>query len=104
MSNNQNPLLRVWSGPFGGVPPWDSMEPRHFPTAFETAIAEQRREVDAIAANPESPTFENTIVAFERSGALLDRLQRMFGVARESVTTPEYQALEREWQPKLSAA
>jgi peptidyl-dipeptidase Dcp len=80
------------------------MEPRYFPGAFEAAIAEQRREIETIAASPEPPTFENTIVAFERSGALLDRLQRLFSVARESVTTPEYQALEREWQPKLSAA
>jgi peptidyl-dipeptidase Dcp len=80
------------------------MRPEDFPESFETAIAEQRHEVDAIAANPEPPTFDNTILALERSGALLDRLQRMFGVARENVTTPAYQALEREWQPKLSAA
>ena len=80
------------------------MRPEDFPEAFEMAIAEQRDEVDAIAANPDPPTFDNTILALERSGALLDRLQRMFGVARENVTTPAYQALELEWQPKLSAA
>jgi len=103
MSVSQNPLVKPWSGPYGGVPPWDEMHPQHFPQAFDTAIAEQKAEVDAIAANPEPPDFDNTIVALERSGALLDRLQRLFGVARQSVTTPEYQALEREWQPKLSA-
>jgi len=103
MSVSQNPLVKPWSGPYGGVPPWHEMHHQHFPQAFDTAIADQKAEVDAIAANPEPPDFDNTIVALERSGALLDRLQRLFGVARQSVTTPEYQALEREWQPKLSA-
>ncbi len=68
------------------------------------ALDEQRAEVAAIVANPELPTFQNTIVAMERTGRTLDRVARLFGVARESVTTPEYQALEREWQPKLAAA
>jgi peptidyl-dipeptidase Dcp len=80
------------------------MAPEHFPGAFEAGIAEQRREIDAIAANPEAPAFDNTIAAMERAGRTLDRLQRMFGVARESVTNPAYQALEREWQPKLAAS
>src|SRR5215218_1277170 len=104
MSPSKNPLVAPWSGPYGGVPPWTDMRPELFPDAFETAIAEQQAEIQYIVDLPEPPTFENTIVALERSGALLDRLQRMFGVARESITTPEYQALEREWQPKLSAA
>src|SRR5688572_14711161 len=99
-----NSLIPEWTGPYGGVPPWDRMAPEHFPDAFEAAIAEQRREMDAIVANPEAPTFDNTLVAFDRAGRMLDRLERMFGVARESVTTPAYQALEHEWQPKLAAA
>jgi peptidyl-dipeptidase Dcp len=80
------------------------MSPEHFPVAFEEGIAEQRREIDAIVANTEPPTFDNTIAAMERAGRMLDRLERMFAVARESVTTPAYQALEREWQPKLAAS
>jgi peptidyl-dipeptidase Dcp len=80
------------------------MAPEHFPGAFEAGIAEQRREIDAIAANTEPPTFDNTIAAMERAGRMLDRLERMFSVARESVTNPAYQALEREWQPKLAAS
>ena len=99
-----NPLIPEWGGPYGGVPPWDRMAPEHFPGAFEAAIAEQRREIDAIVANSQEPTFDNTIVAFDGTGRMLDRLERMFGVARESVTTPAYQALEHEWQPKLAAA
>ena len=80
------------------------MAPEHFPGAFEAAIAEQRSEIDAIVANRDAPTFDNTIGAMERSGLTLDRVDRMFAVARESVTNPSYQALEREWQPKLAAA
>ncbi|HUP41565.1 MAG TPA: M3 family metallopeptidase, partial [Vicinamibacterales bacterium] len=101
---SENPLTAPWAGPYGGVPPWDRMAPEHFPGAFEAGISEQRREIEAIAANPQAPTFENTIAAMDRAGRMLDRLERMFSVARESVTNPAYQALEREWQPKLAAA
>jgi len=101
---SDNPLIAPWAGPYGGVPPWDRMAPEHFPGAFEAAIAEQRSEIDAIVANREAPTFDNTIAAMERAGLMLDRVDSMFGVARESVTNPAYQALEREWQPKLAAA
>jgi peptidyl-dipeptidase Dcp len=99
---SQNPLIAPWSGPYGGVPPWDRMAPEHFPGAFTAAIAEQRDEITAIVGNGEPPTFENTIVPLERAGRMLDRIERMFGVARESVTNAEYQALERDWQPVLA--
>jgi len=99
-----NPLVAPWPGPYGGVPPWDHLRPENFPEAFVLALAEQRAEIAAIAANPDPPTFENTIAALDRSSRTLDRLLRLFSVARESVTTPEFQTLEREWQPKLQAA
>jgi peptidyl-dipeptidase Dcp len=80
------------------------MAPEHFPGAFEASIAEQRGEIDAIAAHPDAPTFDNTIAALERSGRMLDRIERMFGVARQSITNAAYQMLEREWQPRLAGA
>ena len=98
-----NPLAAPWAGPYGGVPPWDQMTPEYFPDAFETAMAEQRRQVDVIVSTRDAPSFDNTIAAMERSGLTFDRVERMFGVARENVTNPKYQALEREWQPKLAA-
>jgi peptidyl-dipeptidase Dcp len=98
-----NPLGAPWAGPYGGVPPWDQMKPSHFPTAFEAAMAEHRKEIDAIVNDRAAPTFDNTIAAMERSGLTLDRVERMFAVARENVTNVEYQALERDWQPKLAA-
>ena len=99
-----NPLVAAWSGPYGGVPPWDQMRPELFSAAFASALAEERAEVDAIASRSEPATFQNTIEALERSGRARDRVSRLFSVATENITTPEYQALEREWQPKLAAA
>jgi len=99
-----NPLTRPWGGPYGGVPPWDLAKPELFPGAFEAAIAEQRAEIAAIASAPNPPSFDNTIAAMERSGRMLDRLNRLFGVVRQNISTPQIQALDREWQPKLAAA
>ena len=99
-----NPLLAEWTGPYGGVPPWDKVKAELFPGAFQFAIDEQRREYLAIANNPVAPTFENTIVAMEKAGQRLDRVGTLFGVMTSNVTTPEYQALDKEWSPKLSAA
>ncbi len=99
-----NPLVAPWTGPYGGVPPWDRARPDLFPAAFDTALAEQRAEIDAIASAPAAPTFDNTIAAMERSGQTLDRVARLFAVLQQNVGTPEIQALDREWQPKLAAA
>ena len=99
-----NPLVAAWGGPYGGVPPWDQIRPDYFPGAFEMALAAQRSEIDAIVSSADPPTFQNTIEAFERSGQARDRVSRLFGVAVDNVTTPQYQALEREWEPKLTAA
>jgi peptidyl-dipeptidase Dcp len=101
---SSNPLTRPWTGPYGGVPPWDQADPELFPGAFAAAIAEQRAEIDAIAADPAPPSFENTIAAMERSGRTLDRLNRLFNVLRQNISTSRIQALDREWQPKLTAA
>ncbi|MFL6843368.1 MAG: M3 family metallopeptidase [Allosphingosinicella sp.] len=99
-----NILLAEWTGPFEGVPPWDKVTPELFPQAFQFAIDEQRREVAAIADNPEAPTFANTVEALERSGERLDRVGNIFGVMTSNVTTPAYQALDKDWSPKLAAA
>ena len=103
-SSRPNPLIVPWSGPYGGVPPWDQAKPELFPAAFEAALADRRAEIDAIASSSAPPTFENTIAALERSGDTLDRVAPLFAVLRQNVGTPEIQALDREWQPRLSAA
>jgi peptidyl-dipeptidase Dcp len=99
-----NILLAEWTGPYEGVPPWDKVTPALFPQAFQYAIDEQQREVNAIVNNPAAPTFENTVEALERAGARLGRVGALFGVMSSNMATPEYQALQKEWGPKLAAA
>jgi peptidyl-dipeptidase Dcp len=99
-----NVLLADWSGPYDGVPPWDKVNPKLFTPAFEFGIAEQRREIDAIANNPAPATFENTIEAMEMAGQRFSRVENVFAVMTDNMSTPEYQALDKEWQPKISAA
>jgi len=99
-----NILLAEWTGPFDGVPPFDRVRPEQFPEAIQFGIDEQRREVLAIADNSAAPTFENTVEALERVGRRLDRVLGIFGVMTDNMTNPQYQALEREWSPRLSAA
>jgi peptidyl-dipeptidase Dcp len=99
-----NPLVAPWIGPYGGVPPWDRMRPELFSEAFTSALAAERAEIEAIASSREPPTFHNTIAAFDQSGRARLRVSRLFAVATENITNPQYQALEREWEPKLTAA
>lgn len=97
------PLLAPWSGPYGGVPPWDKVKPADFPLAFTAAIAELDSEILAIVTNPAAPTFENTIAARERAGRTLDRVNSLFGVYQSNLADAEVQALDKEWSPKLAA-
>jgi peptidyl-dipeptidase Dcp len=99
-----NILLADWSGPYGGVPPWDKVKPSLFPEAFQFGIDEQRREILAIADNAAPPTFANTIEALELAGQRLDRVGTLFGVLSNNLATPEVQAISKEWGPKLAAA
>ena len=99
-----NILLAEWTGPYDGVPPFDQVTPQLFPQAIQFGIDEQRREVLAIANNPAEPTFANTVEALEKTGQRLDRVLSVFYVMTSNMATPEYQALDKEWSPKLSAA
>lgn len=97
-------LLAEWRGPYGGIPPWDQVRPELFPDAIQAGIDEHRREVLAIAGNPEPPSFANTVEALERSGRALDRVLTLFWVMNSNVTDSTYQALQKEWSPKLAAS
>lgn len=99
-----NPLLTDWTGPEGGVPPWDKVRPELFPDAIAQGLAERRAEYRRIADNPAAPTFANTVVPMQLAGARLGRVLAMFGTATSNMNTPAYQALDREWSPKLAAA
>ena len=99
-----NPLIAPWTGPYGGVPPWDKVKPELFPAAFEAALAERKRDYDRIANNPAKPSFANTFVPMQNAGQTLNRVMTLFGVMTGNMNTPAYQALDREWSPKLSKA
>jgi peptidyl-dipeptidase Dcp len=99
----QNPLLREWTGRYGGYPPFDQVKVADFKPALETAMAQTLREVEAIANNPAPPTFQNTVVALERSGAALNRAGRIYGIWRSNLSTPEFQKVQDEMDPKLAA-
>jgi peptidyl-dipeptidase Dcp len=101
---NENVLLKPWSGSYGGVPPWDQANPELIPAAFELGIALQTAEVNAIAANPAAPTFDNTMVALQNAGRHLDRATTIFGVMTDNVSNEAIQGLEAEWSPRLTAA
>src|SRR5690606_36068585 len=84
-------------------PPFDLIEDRHFGPALDRGMAEHLDEVAAIAADPESPTFDNTIVALERSGRLLNRAATVFYNLVGADTNDERQRIQAEYAPKLSA-
>ena len=96
-----NPLLETWTTPFA-VPPFDRIRPEHFPPAFERGMAEHLAEVEAIAGAEAEPSFANTVEALERSGRLLDRARSVFSNLALSRATDEYQAVEREYAPRLA--
>ncbi|HJV69308.1 M3 family metallopeptidase [Ideonella sp.] len=98
-----NPLLVAWSGPYGGLPPFDRIRVADFAPALEAGMAAQRREIAAITANRAPPTFDNTVLALERSGRLLRQVQMAYGVWTGSLGSPAVQALERRIEPRLAA-
>ena len=97
-----NPLLNPWDTPFA-LPPFDAIADDHFAPAFEAALAEARANVARIAANPEAPTFANTIEALEQSQEALDRVAGVFFNLAGSDSNPARQALQRDLAPKLAA-
>ncbi len=95
-------LLREWTGPLA-LPDFSSIDPSQFVAAFETAMADNLVEIDGIANNPEPPDFENTVLAFDRAGAVLTQLSRLFGNLCSAETSPVLQEAERILSPKLAA-
>ena len=97
-----NPLLQNWQTPFG-LPPFAEIRAEHFVPAFEQALKAHRLEIDAIAAQAEAPTFDNTVAAFDASGRLLARLEGLFHNLCASETSPELQAVQRLLAQPLAA-
>jgi len=85
------------------LPPFDKISNADFRPGFEAGMAEQRKEIDAIAHNPEAPSFDNTMVAMERSGRMLDRVNKVFFNLSSSNTNDEIDKIQEEMAPKLTA-
>jgi len=98
-----NPLLSEWTGPFGGLPPFDQVKVEYFKPALEAAMAENLTEIDKIANDSAPPTFENTIVAMEKVGQTLDRVGTIYNVWQSTMNSADFQVVQREMAPKLAA-
>ncbi|HEY8474633.1 MAG TPA: M3 family metallopeptidase [Natronosporangium sp.] len=101
-TSNENPFFAPSELPYQ-LPPFDRIRDEHYLPAFERGMAEQRAEVAAIAADPQPASFENTLVALERSGATLRRVQAAFDLVAAAHTNPAVQQIEQEIAPKLAA-
>lgn len=101
-NNMKNPFFEKWDTPFG-VPPFDKIKDEHYRPAFMEAMRLHNDEINAIVNNPEAPTFENTLMAFDKSGSALDRVYSIFSNLCSSNTNDSLQAIEKDIEPMLSA-
>ncbi|MBI4917835.1 MAG: peptidase M3, partial [Acidobacteria bacterium] len=97
-----NPLLAEWMTPFG-VPPFADVKDEHFAPALREAMARHSKEVEAIAGNPEPPSFANTLEALDDSGVLLDRVRTVFFNLAGAETNDNLQAIQKEFAPLMAA-
>ncbi|MDM3870991.1 M3 family metallopeptidase [Porticoccus sp. W117] len=97
-----NPFFSDWGTPFES-PDFSRIKHEHYLPAFEKAMADHTAEVQAIIDNPDAPTFDNTIVALERSGQLLTKVGRVFYALSSAHTNPDIQALSKELAPITSS-
>lgn len=97
-----NPFFAPSALPYQ-LPPFERIRDEHFLPAFERGMQEQLEEIDAIASNPQPPTFENTIVALDRSGQTLTRVGNVFFNLTGANTNPTLEKIQTEMAPKLAA-
>lgn len=98
-----NILLAEYQGPYGGVPAFDRMDLSLLKPALTKGMQLALEDYDAIAENPEAPTFENTIVEMERAGSELQRVFTYWGIWSSNKSSPEFRAIQREMAPEVSA-
>ena len=98
----ENTLLKEWTGPYGGVPAFDKVKISDIKPALEKGMELNLADIDAITTNQENPTFENTIVPFEKSGKELNRVFTYYGILSSNLSSPEFREIQKEMAPKLS--
>lgn len=97
-----NVFLADWTGPYDGVPAFDKMDLAQLKPALEAGMAMNLAEIDAIANNPEPPTFANTILALEDSGRKLGDVFAYYGILSGNRSSPEFREIQKEMAPKLA--
>ena len=96
-----NPFFAEWETPYG-IPDFDAVKEKHYLPAVIVGIAQQQAEIEAIIANTEEPTFANVVEAYEKSGAILDRVTGVLFNLSETDATPSLQAIVEKVLPQLS--
>ena len=99
--NDQNPFFTEWDTPYG-IPDFTKIQEKHYIPAVEAGIAQQQAEIDAIIADQDAPTYENVVVAYERSGSVLDRVSNVLFNVAESDATESLQKIVEQALPLLS--
>jgi peptidyl-dipeptidase Dcp len=97
----QNPFFEEWDTPFG-IPPFAEIEEEHYMPAIREGIVRHQAEIDTIAESTEEPTFENTVLALEYSGKMLDRVTEVFFSLNSAITNEQMQSIAKEAAPLLS--
>lgn len=101
MTDMPNPFFEKYDTPHGTTP-FDKIKTEHYEPAIREGIRRQAAEIDAITGNAEAPTFENTVMAYEQSGELLNRVTTVFGNLRSAETNDELQEIAQKMVPLLS--
>lgn len=102
-ASHVNPFLTPYDTPFQ-IPPFERIEIGDYLPALKEGIRQQKEEIEAIVNNPQKPTFDNTILAMEKSGELSSRVMSVFGSLSECMSSPEMESVAEEFFPLYSAA
>jgi len=102
-TNSSNPLLQEWGSLHNGVPPFDKVKVADFIPAEEMAITTQRNEINAIAANKDAPTFQNTIEALEKTGLEKKRVEAIYYVWQSNMGSPELDSVQEIMEPRIAS-
>ena len=89
-----NIILAEWTGPYQGVPAFNKMKVEMLKPAIMKGMEQHLKEIDSIAGNAEAPTFENTIIPFEKTGAALDRAFTYYGIFSSNLSSPEFREIQ----------
>ena len=98
----ENPFFEEWETPYG-VPPFDRIRPEHFLPAFQRAMSIQEAEIDAIKSNGDQPSFENVILAYDRSGLMLEQVGLVFNMLCSADVNDQLLAAKEQAMPLLAA-